>query len=78
MQVSILLLTILTFYYRVYIFTLNIRRHRAAIQLVGLRHAKKGSTISEALEIIGPSWNVLHASIVTVVLVCTPFLGIIV
>jgi hypothetical protein len=28
--------------------------HKAAIQSMGLRHAKKGSTISEALEIIGP------------------------
>jgi hypothetical protein len=27
--------------------------HKAATQIMGLRHAKKGSTISEALEIIG-------------------------
>jgi hypothetical protein len=27
--------------------------HKAAVRLVGLRHAKKGSTISEAWEIIG-------------------------
>jgi hypothetical protein len=31
--------------------------HKAAIQLVGLRHAKKGSTISEALETIGPKFE---------------------
>ena len=29
--------------------------HKAAVRLVGLRHAKKGSTISEAWEIIGPA-----------------------
>jgi hypothetical protein len=28
--------------------------HKAAVRLVGLRHAKKGSTIAEALETIGP------------------------
>jgi hypothetical protein len=28
--------------------------HKAVVQLVGLRHAKKGSTIAEALETIGP------------------------
>jgi hypothetical protein len=28
--------------------------HKAAIQLVGLRHAKKGSTIAKALKTIGP------------------------
>jgi hypothetical protein len=27
--------------------------HKAAVRLVGLRHAKKGSTIAEALETIG-------------------------
>jgi hypothetical protein len=63
MQISILLLTILTFYYRIYIFTLNVRRHRAAIQLVGLRHAKKGSTISEVLEIIGPTHTALPCTL---------------
>jgi hypothetical protein len=28
--------------------------HKAAIQIMGLRHAKNGSAISKALEIIGP------------------------
>jgi hypothetical protein len=28
--------------------------HKAAVRLVGLRHAKKGSIIAEALEIIDP------------------------
>ena len=34
--------------------TQNVGDNKAAIQSMGLRHAKKGSTISEAWEIIGP------------------------
>jgi hypothetical protein len=32
--------------------------HKAAVRLVGLRHAKKGSIIAEALEIIDLSWRI--------------------
>ena len=40
--------------------------YKAVVWLVGLRHAKKGSIIAEALEIIGPEISELEQAIIRI------------